>query len=572
MSLPAFQFGKDERSKIRNKFLALLEECYHYGKSAALYAHGSVVHDGNDVVVEKKVSREKQAANHSTEQNRPESSLADSEETPARILRKRPPPDTPEKRTKPARQEKSRNSERKRVRTNPQATTLEPLERLPAKEQKDVKRENVPTRKLVPTQKSKYCALCPKAIRSTEEDSLAGPYRTRPSRRDSKDFYMHEDCCRWSPYVYKSRSGQMAGLVIAYLRSRDTVCKHCGELHAGVQCLESTCDRIYHYRCLEPAGCVVYEQSMKMHCPEHGKGKKNSESASAKQDSRPRAPRSVNRSGEETEVDRASIKTGVWEAEEEELFVYAKPYHRSGTKSSSHIFKGKDTRVFYSVKRKKVITELEEFSLREWVTPSTDSACRFIGEKRPHPKKGYLLLLRVLRSSWLLFKLPKNKNTFASDRRLTHEGKGRQTRGMLESKESHARVKEEPQYELSSARNSALGHAHHEIEPAPASPSGNDKVGMFGQKTRTSDRAMRASTTSQNGLPDKEKLRRCERCQSPIAPARGESKLCSRCDPKSSKTTIVQQRAAGQGLAEGVTDPTARGTKSLDEIFPSFDQ
>mmetsp|Transcript_17957 Transcript_17957/g.71878 ORF Transcript_17957/g.71878 Transcript_17957/m.71878 type:complete len:233 (-) Transcript_17957:3306-4004(-) len=224
MSLPAFQFGKDERSKIRNKFLALLEECYHYGKAASPYAHGSVVNDGSDVVVEKKVSREKQAGNQSNERNRPESSAVDSEETPVRILRKRPPPDTPEKRTKPTNQEKSRNSERKRVRTTPQTKILEPLERLPSKEHKDVKQESLLTKKLVPVQKSKYCALCPKRTRSKEQDRLVGPYRTRPSRRDSKDFYMHEYCCRWSPYVYKSRSGQMAGLVIAYLRSRDAVC------------------------------------------------------------------------------------------------------------------------------------------------------------------------------------------------------------------------------------------------------------------------------------------------------------------------------------------------------------
>mmetsp|Transcript_17965 Transcript_17965/g.71937 ORF Transcript_17965/g.71937 Transcript_17965/m.71937 type:complete len:429 (-) Transcript_17965:2773-4059(-) len=424
MSLPAFQFGKDERSKIRNKFLALLEECYHYGKAASPYAHGSVVNDGSDVVVEKKVSREKQAGNQSNERNRPESSAVDSEETPVRILRKRPPPDTPEKRTKPTNQEKSRNSERKRVRTTPQTKILEPLERLPSKEHKDVKQESLLTKKLVPVQKSKYCALCPKRTRSKEQDRLVGPYRTRPSRRDSKDFYMHEYCCRWSPYVYKSRSGQMAGLVIAYLRSRDAVCKHCGELNAGVQCVEPTCDRSYHYKCLEPAGCVVNEQSMKMYCPEHGKGKKNLVSGSEKQDSRPRAPPSVSKSGEEAEVDQPALKTGLWEAEEfEELFVYAKPYHRSGTKSSSHIFKGKDTRVFYSLRRKNVITELEEFTLRECVTPCTDSACRFIGERRPRKKKGYLLLLRALRYSWLLFKLPKNKNTFAADRRLAHEVK-----------------------------------------------------------------------------------------------------------------------------------------------------
>mmetsp|Transcript_19105 Transcript_19105/g.27698 ORF Transcript_19105/g.27698 Transcript_19105/m.27698 type:complete len:144 (-) Transcript_19105:152-583(-) len=143
---------------------------------------------------------------------------------------------------------------------------------------------------------------------------------------------------------------------------------------------------------------------------------------------------------------------------------------------------------------------------------------------------------------------------------------------MLESKEPHAGVKEEAHYELLSARNSALTHTHHEIEPAPPSPTGNDKVGMFGQKTRTSDRAMRATAISQNESSDKGKLRRCERCQSPIAPARGESKHCSGCDPKFSKNTIAEQSASGQGLAEAVEDKTPRGAKNLDEIFPPFDK
>jgi len=258
----------------------------------------------------------------------------------------------------------------------------------------------------------KGCALCPPTHMYENQAALVGPFKQRQRPKEPTVFYLHEDCCQWSPHVYTNKAGQVVGVVNAFYKTRQTVCAHCQSLHACVPCEVANCSRVYHLLCLKPAKCNVLKKSLKAFCPEHAPSKpKNSKIEGAK-----KAAKVVEKTANEfsdgggaqdnAQVTLASDARNTEALSEEFIHLYNKAYNRRKDPAylPSYFRQNRDKQVIFSARLNRALSNAE-VSLRTKGLLTTLSASGFVSENRPTKRKGYLLLLRSMHNSFLLKQL-----------------------------------------------------------------------------------------------------------------------------------------------------------------------
>lgn len=194
--------------------------------------------------------------------------------------------------------------------------------------------------------------------------------------------------------------------VCSFVGMKSQICSHCDEKFAGVPCAAPQCNRVYHFRCIGPSDCMVLPILHKSYCPTHvglareeeerrisGKTGENAEIDTNALNEAPGVKvKEENRLEAEDENKLAEARVQIWN---NELCLMAKD---PKWKKAFQTLSGKEKRVVVSSRTRKAIP-MYSFRYRDRPYQSTTSATDFVGGRKPRRRKGYLLLLRGLRTS-----------------------------------------------------------------------------------------------------------------------------------------------------------------------------
>lgn len=115
------------------------------------------------------------------------------------------------------------------------------------------------------------CCFCPDPTTFGEELSseLIGPF-LNPKATNSTGLFVHFECACWAPQVYADpANGQLRRVYDEYCRGRQLRCSHCQSRGATIGCYVNRCKRVFHYRCLGPAGAFRVDRFFVAFCERH---------------------------------------------------------------------------------------------------------------------------------------------------------------------------------------------------------------------------------------------------------------------------------------------------------------
>jgi hypothetical protein len=123
--------------------------------------------------------------------------------------------------------------------------------------------------------KRRLCAMC----NDDEENDLVGkfngphPFVLLHDNADEKKlslerFWIHENCAKASPEVYRSKAGNWYNVSVAVKRGRRLKCAGCKEKGATVGCFATNCRRSYHLACTK-RDIGLFNMGIVYWCPRH---------------------------------------------------------------------------------------------------------------------------------------------------------------------------------------------------------------------------------------------------------------------------------------------------------------
>jgi len=119
------------------------------------------------------------------------------------------------------------------------------------------------------TRREPRCGLCPPTTRTGGilPSPLMGPYNmaTGSNRRT----FVHQICALWAPEVYTEEQGSLRNVMQAYRRGRHMRCTSCGSLGATVGCQVNSCQRVFHFLCLQRGRCAFVQARYAAWCSRH---------------------------------------------------------------------------------------------------------------------------------------------------------------------------------------------------------------------------------------------------------------------------------------------------------------
>ena len=92
---------------------------------------------------------------------------------------------------------------------------------------------------------------------------LLGPF-------GDNDTHVHRLCALWSPEVYHEND-KIRNVLAAVRRGRGLKCSYCFKRGATVGCCVDWCNKTYHIRCAQKAGCEINALEWILSCPEHSR-------------------------------------------------------------------------------------------------------------------------------------------------------------------------------------------------------------------------------------------------------------------------------------------------------------
>lgn len=122
-----------------------------------------------------------------------------------------------------------------------------------------------------PAEPSPPCGLCPQYDSGDLSPLPMLPVRVRRSSfgQPAKHVMVHHECAEWAPEVYWTSDDKVVNLDTAYTRGRRMRCSACDTRGATIGCHVDSCRRIFHYRCLDVARCVVDDTQYAVYCEAH---------------------------------------------------------------------------------------------------------------------------------------------------------------------------------------------------------------------------------------------------------------------------------------------------------------
>lgn len=118
------------------------------------------------------------------------------------------------------------------------------------------------------------CCFCPDDIHMGTADAdkcteLLGPF-ANPKSPSGIGLYVHFECACWAPQVFTdTATNQLRRVYEEYTRGRQLKCSHCSSRGATVGCYVQRCKKVFHFRCLEPAGANRVERFFVAFCDRH---------------------------------------------------------------------------------------------------------------------------------------------------------------------------------------------------------------------------------------------------------------------------------------------------------------
>jgi BRCA1-associated RING domain protein 1 len=80
---------------------------------------------------------------------------------------------------------------------------------------------------------------------------------------------VHELCAIWTPEVFLDDNNRFKNMAKALKRCKKLKCTFCGDLGAGLGCLNKDCKNTFHFLCAKTAACLLVGSRFIIFCPEH---------------------------------------------------------------------------------------------------------------------------------------------------------------------------------------------------------------------------------------------------------------------------------------------------------------
>ena len=94
-----------------------------------------------------------------------------------------------------------------------------------------------------------------------------GPYNM--GLGNNRPIYVYQICALWAPEVFIGEQGSLRNVMQAYRRGRDMRCAASGSLGATVGCQVSSCQRVFHFLCLQRGRCAFVQTRYAAWCSRH---------------------------------------------------------------------------------------------------------------------------------------------------------------------------------------------------------------------------------------------------------------------------------------------------------------
>lgn len=121
---------------------------------------------------------------------------------------------------------------------------------------------------------ARACCFCPDSggVQSAETEKgaeLLGPF-ANPKSPSGAGLFVHFECACWAPQVFTdTKTNQLRRVYEEYCRGRQLKCSHCFGRGATVGCYVQKCKKVFHFRCLSPAGAFRVERFFVAFCDRH---------------------------------------------------------------------------------------------------------------------------------------------------------------------------------------------------------------------------------------------------------------------------------------------------------------
>ncbi|XP_035389400.1 uncharacterized protein CG5098 isoform X2 [Electrophorus electricus] len=109
---------------------------------------------------------------------------------------------------------------------------------------------------------------CSPMAKTPKTEAVADWFSPPVVALETREFWLHEDCCIWSAGVFLVR-GKLYGLEQAIKMAKETICSCCYQTGATLGCFFKGCPNKYHYICAVQSGCVLNEENFSMKCRKH---------------------------------------------------------------------------------------------------------------------------------------------------------------------------------------------------------------------------------------------------------------------------------------------------------------